>query len=350
MSTPTRNGPRPAGVILDECAADLRAIREQWGDLLAAIARPPAAVWPPREYRTVDIQAAARDDDTEPTIGRMPLILREHPAPLNLTALNAATTTERELFELCDVVAAAVQRPVRYIATDRHGRGRYQPDPADRADPARWHPASARDALIHPTSHVFTGTDPRSEDDRAAQAEHREAEQHAQEAHPTRPLLPAPAPRRPSVRSDIPVSSPGSRAYGLHWAAVWLEGRALGEETTAPRPSNTVCPTLFTPVGPLLADEIASTARRARARVERALGRDGQPTVLDRPCPYCRGPLTAHTRSGDPAAATIVCATGEACGAPVVLDRGRRIWRGAELVGLFVALESAQQRAEDSAA
>ncbi|MFI2355053.1 hypothetical protein ACH5AG_10280 [Streptomyces anulatus] len=99
---------------------------------------------------------------------------------------------------------------------------------------------------------------------------------------------------------------------------------------------------LFAAVRPLLADEITATARRARARIERALGRDGQPTVLDRPCPHCPGQLTAHTRSGDPAAATVACSTGSACTAPVLLSaRGRREWAGAELVGLFVALSSA---------
>ncbi|MER7697020.1 hypothetical protein [Streptomyces sp. NPDC096095] len=288
---PNIRGTQPAGYILDEAAIrpdavdhltraqaadDLAAVREQWGDLLTAIGRPPRAEWPPRECREWEQPAAAED---APAVGRLPLVLREHPAPLNLTALDAAVQTERELFELCDVVAAAVQRPVRYSATDRHGRARYQPDPTDRDDPARWHYAAATD--------------------------------------------------------------PGSRAYGLHWAAVWLEGRTRGEQSGD----------LFTAVRPLLADEIAATARTARARVERALNRDGRPTALDRPCPYCRGQLTAHTRSGDPSAATVVCGTGSACPAPVLLNRrGRREWAGAELVGLFVALEAAQQRAEDSPA
>ncbi|WP_050487137.1 hypothetical protein [Streptomyces sp. CNS654] len=272
---PNMGGIRPAGYILDEAplaasvADDLAAVREQWGDLLAAIGRPPRAEWPPRDSRAL---GAVPDD--EPTVGRLPLVLREHPAPANLTALDAATTTERELFELCDTVAAAVQRPVRRHLIGRRTPDatlmRWAPDAADLADPARWSYASPID--------------------------------------------------------------PGSRAYGLHWAAVWLEGRALGEESGD----------LFAPVRPLLADEITATARRARARVERALGRDGQPTVLDRPCPYCRGPLTAYTRSGDPAAATVVCGTGSACTAPVLLSaRGRREWAGADLVGLFVALEAA---------
>lgn len=63
---------------------------------------------------------------------------------------------------------------------------------------------------------------------------------------------------------------------------MWLEGRALGEEPGG----------LFAAVRALLADAGDATARRAR--VEHALGSDGQPTVLDRPCPYCRGPPTAH--------------------------------------------------------
>ncbi|MER7726408.1 hypothetical protein [Streptomyces sp. NPDC096323] len=272
--------------IAAQAAEDLRAVREQWGDLLAAIERAPAAEWPPRDSRALGVVPEA----DEPSIGRLPLTLREHPAPLNLAALDAALSVERDLFHLADVIADAVQRPVRYTATDRHGRHRYQPDAADRDDPARWH--------LPTHSATVTGR----------------------------------------------TASAGSRAYGLHWAAVWIEGRALGEDVTAPRPSNTVHLPLFSPVRPVLLDQIAATARRARRTVEQALGRDGRPTALDQPCPYCRGPLTAHTRSGDPAAATVVCATGSACTAPVLLDRGRRMWRGAELVTLYVAMEAAAQR------
>lgn len=260
--------------IATRAAANLAAVREQWGDLLAAIGRRPRTEWPPRDSRAL----GTVPEDDEPPIGRLPLTLREHPAPLNLAALDAALSIERDLFGLADTVAAAVQRSVRYVATEQHGRNRYQPDQADRDDPARWIYAAPTD--------------------------------------------------------------PGSRTYGLHWAAVWIEGRALGEASGD----------LFTPVRPVLLDEIAANARRARRTVEQALGRDGQPTALDRPCPYCRGALTAHTRSGDPAAATIVCATGSACTAPVMLDRGRRMWRGAELVTLYVAMEDAAQRTEGSAA
>ncbi|MFE4328715.1 hypothetical protein ACFRQM_04450 [Streptomyces sp. NPDC056831] len=256
--------------VATEAAADLAAVREQWGDLLAAIGRPPRAEWPPRDSRAL---GAVPEPGDAPAVGRLPLVLREHPAPANLTALDAAATTEREFFELCDTVAAAVQRPVRRVPVPVISqRTRWISEPTDRNDPARWTYAAPTD--------------------------------------------------------------PGSRTYGLHWAAVWLEGRALAEESGD----------LFTPVRPVLLDEITATARRARQRVERALGRDGRPTALDRPCPYCRGQLTAHTRSGDPMAATVVCATGSACTAPVLLDHGRRTWQGAELVGLYVAMEAAQRQ------
>ncbi len=54
---------------------------------------------------------------------------------------------------------------------------------------------------------------------------------------------------------------------------------------------------LFTAIRPLLSDKIAATTLRARAGAERVFGREGRPTALDRPCPYCRGPLTAFTRA-----------------------------------------------------
>ncbi|MFS0695111.1 hypothetical protein [Streptomyces nitrosporeus] len=286
MTSPPIRGIRPAGYFVDEiphptpadqAAHDLREIREQWGDLLAAIARPPAATWPP-----VDSRALGAAPDDEPTIGRIPLVLREHPAPANLNALDAAMQVEEALFEMCDAIAERVQRPVRYtgLATlTRSGGPLRRPviDPADRDDPARWTLPTHRDA--GPTT----------------------------------------------------AASPGSRAHGLHWAAVWLEGRARSE----------VHGDLFTPTPGRLIEQLADVARRARRTLERALGRDGRPTPLDRACPWCGGVLTAYTRSGDPAAAAVVCATGEPCGAPVTLEQGQRIWRGAELCNLFAALEAA---------
>ncbi|MBZ6258146.1 hypothetical protein KVH22_21760 [Streptomyces olivaceus] len=264
-----------------QAAEDLRAIREQWGDLLHAIDTHPAQEWPPREYRTVDMQAAARDHDAGPVIGRVPLILREHPAPANLDALDAAMSTERALFELADRIAEQAQRPVRmWIGL----RGDLTQDTDDRDDPARWH---------LPTHNA-------------------------------------------SVTAR--AASPGSRAYGLHWAAVWIEGRILGEQSGD----------LFRPVPLRALDEAAATIRRARATVERALNRDGRTTTLDTPCPWCRGTLTGRTeRGGEP---YVTCDRGEPCPAPVILDGRRRVWRGADLVGLWTAMNAARARGEESAA
>ncbi|MEU3917097.1 hypothetical protein [Streptomyces sp. NPDC029004] len=250
-------------------AVDLAAVREQWGDLLAAIGRRPAAEWPPREARGFLDQLATddrADDDLEEQpaerVGRLPLTIREHPAPLNLDALDAAIAAERDLFDLADALAEQVQRPIR---AGRDDRGRFTQDRADATDPARWHYQSQ--------------------------------------------------------------TSPGSRAYGLHWAAVWVEGRLLGED-----PGD-----LFRAVPPLLLDHAAATAARARRHVERALGRDGRTTTLADPCPWCAGLLTGHTQpGGEP---LVTCSTGPRCGAPVLVDEhGRRAWRGAELVGLWAGL------------
>jgi hypothetical protein len=268
-----------------QAAADLTAIREQWGDLLAAIERPPAAEWPPRETRSfLDRATLDEPQDDEPTgrsLGRLPLTIREHPAPLNLDALAAAIDTERALFDLADTLAAAVQRSIRRHLVGRPTAEatlvRWAEDRADRDDPARWHYQA-------PTS-------------------------------------------------------PGSRAYGLHWAAVWVEGRVLGEDLDRD---------LFTSVPARLLDEAAAVARRARADVERALQRDGRTVHIDTPCPYCRGELTGATQmGGEP---FVWCDRGEACPAPVMLDRRRRMWRGADMVTLWVAMDAARKRAEEQQA
>lgn len=257
-------------------AADLAAVREQWGDLLAAISRPPAAEWPPRDSRAyIDGHLADEEQLDEPTIGRVPLTLREHPAPVNLTALDAALDVERDLFDLADHVAAYAQRPVR---AGRDAHGRFVRDEDDAADPARWHCPSHRDA--------------------------------------------GPADAR----------AHGSRTYGLHWAALWIAGRLLGEDTDG---------ALFTPVPARVLDQAAVVARHARQTVERALGRDGRTTTLAEPCPSCAGELTARNRSGGEPSVT--CSTGETCTAPAPLHGGRRVWRGADLVALYVALDAARR-------
>ncbi|MFF5142543.1 hypothetical protein ACFY6U_22910 [Streptomyces sp. NPDC013157] len=274
MSTPTRTAPVTSPAAGRRAAVDLAAVREQWGDLLAAIEQPPAAEWPPRECAGfLDQLAAAQAADdpmpAEPTIGRVPLTLREHPAPLNLTALDAALSVERDLFDLADAVAEQVQRPA--VEED------------DRANLARWNLPTSRD--IGPAA----------------------------------------------------AASAGSRAYGLHWAAVWLEGRALDEPAGD----------LFRPLPALLAEHVASVAGRARRTIERALNRDSRATTLDYPCPWCGGPLTGVTQAGDIPA--VFCARGEQCPAPAVLDHRRRVWRGAELVDLWVGVTAARERAKEPA-
>ncbi|MEU9141694.1 hypothetical protein AB0D33_38140 [Streptomyces sp. NPDC048404] len=268
-----------------QAADDLAAIREQWGDLLAAIERPPAAEWPPRETRSFLDRATLdepQDDEEQAgrSLGRLPLTIREHPAPLNLDALAAAIDTERALFELADLLAAAVQRPVRRGPVALRSippRTVMREDQADRADPARW-----------------------------------------QYQAPT---------------------SPGSRVYGLHWAAVWIEGRVLGEGLAGG---------LFRPLPLRLLDEAAAVARRARADVERALQRDGRTVHIDTPCPYCGDKLTGTAQmGGEP---FVWCARGEACPAPVILDRRRRMWRGADMATLWVAMDAARKRAEEQQA
>ncbi|MFG3037797.1 hypothetical protein ACGFYZ_12895 [Streptomyces sp. NPDC048330] len=259
-------------------AADLRAVREQWGDLLVAIEQAPAATWPPRETRGFLDQLGDAHQDDEQHLGRTPLTLRQHPAPANLTALDAALAVEAALFTACDTLAARYQRPVGAHllggGTATAGTMHAVVDEDDRADPRRWTPPT-------PSGRTLT---------------------------------------------------PGSRAHGLHWAAVWLEGRALGEDQGDG---------LFSPLGDDVLAGLATVARRARHRVEAALGRDGRTTTLPDPCPWCGGELRARTvPGGEPSAA---CQTGDQCPAPIDLDRGRRAWQGADLAALWTALHKARE-------
>ncbi|MER8042575.1 hypothetical protein [Streptomyces sp. NPDC094032] len=256
-----------------QAAADLAAVREMWGDLLAAIGEPPRRTdWMPYERRGFLDQLAAADreddQDVEATVGRLPLILREHPAPADLRALDAALDAENALFDMCDAVAERVQLPAR----DRHGR---------------WTLGAPDDARLW---------------------------------------------RLPTHRDAGPgaITSTGSRVFGLHWACVWLEGRALDEDDRA----------LFVPTPATLVDQIADVARTARRRVEAALGRQTRTITLDESCPFCTtGRITVHNGGGDPRAAVATCSTGPSCPAPADTERGRRAWRGPALVELVSALE-----------
>ncbi|MFE1842401.1 hypothetical protein [Streptomyces sp. NPDC059515] len=258
-----------------QAAADLTAIREQWGDLLAAINRPPAAEWPPR----YDANMRDHDEpDDAPTIGRLPLTLREHPAPLNLTALDAARAVEEAVFTACDVIALRVQRPPV--------PGGYRVDHGHNTDPARWHLPTVRDIGPGNAAHA------------------------------------------------------GSRAHGLHWAAVWLEDRVTQQDDTG----------VHVPVPAVVVEDVAKVARLARIRVEQALNRDNRPHTLDDPCPYCGGTLTATVPPRDLDRATITCQTGPTCNGPGRYDeQARRHWTGPELTTVGAAILAARSREAEGA-
>lgn len=257
-----------------ETAAALRAVRQQWGDMLLAIETPPAADWPPRQLAQTLRPVADEPhhlDEVEQHLGRAPLVLREHPAPLNLDALDAALAVERMIFGLADTLAAAVQRA----------------ELGD--DPRLWTP----------------------------RREH----------------------------------GPGSRAHGLHWAAVWVEGRTLDEDTE-PEYNDTgrLVSAPFAPLPGYLVHEAHRVARQCERLVLRTLGLDERDNVLPgRPCPWCGGELVAHT--GPDTAPTITCSTGEPCPAPVTLDaRGRRVWGWPAVLDLVHTLDEVEQHEASQAA
>lgn len=237
----------------------LRTVRELWGELLLAIETPPADVWPPRQLAH---QLRPDTDDEQLVVeGRAPLVLREHPAPLNVDALDTGITIERELFDLADLLAAVTQ-------------------------------------------------------------------QHTPLDHP----------RRWTYRSD---TGPGSRAYGLHWAALWIEGRVLDEDTEPELlPDGRLAAAPFAPLPGHLLHEARHTARRCAGRLLRTLGHDARTVpVPDRACPWCGGELALHT--GPEQEPAVTCGTGEQCGAPVPLDgEGRRRWGAQELAALVSALDA----------
>ncbi|MGY5129233.1 hypothetical protein [Streptomyces nigrescens] len=242
-------------------AAALRTVREQWGELLLAIETPPAEPWPPRQLSHL-LRPEAGD---EPLVERAPLVLREHPAPLNLAALDAGLAVERQLFDLADTLAAAVQCA-----------------PLD--DARRWNYRSPTD--------------------------------------------------------------PGSRVHGLHWAAVWVEGRLLDEDTKPEqRLDGTLTRAPFLPLPEHLLHEAHRVSCAVEGRVLRVLGLDARTLPIpERACPWCVGELLLHTDPVQPP--TVTCSTGPSCTAPVPYDpHGRRAWEWHALPALVAALNASEQRA-----
>ncbi|MGW2545469.1 hypothetical protein ACWC5I_32485 [Kitasatospora sp. NPDC001574] len=262
-----------------QAVEQLRTVREHWGALLVAIETAPAPAWPPAQL-SIHLARQAADDAELLVDDRVPLTLRQHPAPANLAAVDAAVRVERLLFDAADTLAAAVQRPIERRPVSTPGRPvAWAVDAADAGDPRRWHYASPTD--------------------------------------------------------------PGSRRHGLHWAALYVEGRLLDEDTDPEQRagSRTRGPALFGLLPEHLAHEAVRVAGQAEHLVLGALGLDRTETVIEgRPCPWCSGELTLHT---DPRTApNVTCATGRACPAPVDLDRrDRRAWHAAELVELLAALD-----------
>src|SRR5690606_22181913 len=115
--------------------------------------------------------------------------------------------------------------------------------------------------------------------------------------------------------SDVCSSDLGSRAHGLHWAAVWLEDRVTQQDDTG----------VHVPVPAVVVEDVAKVARLARIRVEQALNRDNRPHTLDDPCPYCGGTLTATVPPRDLDPATTPCQPRPTCHGPARYDpRARR--------------------------
>ncbi|KAB7834052.1 hypothetical protein [Streptomyces mobaraensis] len=252
-------------VAVQETVAALRVVREQWGELLLAVEAPPADVWPPRQLAHA---LRAVDEGRLDVVDRAPLVLREHPAPVNLDALDTGLAVEKMIFDLADTLAAAVQHST----------------PGAWRDPRCW----------------------RFADPGAGDVRH---------AH-------------------------GSRAHGLHFACVWVEGRVLDEDTAPERQlDGSLSVPLFAPLPEDLLHEARCAAKTAEGRLLRTLGLDARRTPIpDRACPWCGGGL--ELRTGADVAPSVTCSGGWACPAPVpVGDGGRvRVWEWRDLPELIAAL------------
>ncbi|AUG78082.1 hypothetical protein CFP65_3281 [Kitasatospora sp. MMS16-BH015] len=265
---------------IHRAADQLRTVRTEWAALLIAVETPPAAAWPPAQLSTHLAQQQAAEADLL-VADRAPLTLRQHPAPANLTALDAAVRVEGLLFDLADTLAAAAQRPIGRRLVSSVGRPEvWADDEADAADPRRWRFRSPTD--------------------------------------------------------------PGSRRHGLHFAALWVEGRLLDEDTEPERHlDGSEAPALFARLPEHLRHETIRVARQCERLVLRVLELDERETPVEgRPCPWCGGALTLHTAADQ--APRVTCDGGSGCSAAVPLDnRGRRVWGAVDLLTLIEALNEA---------
>ncbi|MGW1770655.1 hypothetical protein [Streptomyces sp. NPDC002104] len=119
----------------------------------------------------------------------------------------------------------------------------------------------------------------------------------------------------------------GSRAHGLHWAALFVEGRVLDEDTEPELLDDTLVSAPFAALPEWALHEAARVARACEQRIARIVAPDAitSARTLPTPCPACGGALTVRAAPADPP--TVTCRTGEACGADTGRDfRGRRVW------------------------
>lgn len=106
-----------------ETVEALRTIRERWAELLLAIETDPHAGWPPPQLAHL----MRAGDDELLVEDRAPLVLREHPAPLNLGALDTGLAVEHGIFDRCDFLAGYQQGrgddPRLWRTMSEHGPG-----------------------------------------------------------------------------------------------------------------------------------------------------------------------------------------------------------------------------------
>ncbi|UUN29443.1 hypothetical protein [Streptomyces sp. FIT100] len=151
-------------------------------------------------------------------------------------------------------------------------------------------------------------------------------------------------PGAPDARTAI-----GSRAHGLHWAALFIEGRVLDEDTEPELLDGRLMAAPYSPLPEWALDEAARVARACEQRVARIVAADAitGSRTLPTPCPACGGALVVRAALTEPP--TVTCRTGEACGADTSRDaRGRRVWEWPACLPLLLAngqAEDHEQRA-----